>query len=83
MAITGMEDSSKEETKAAAEKNLNIIQRLVKTLADIFIPIIPAIVTAGLLMGINNLLTAPDIFFTGQSVIDVYPQWQISLILFI
>ncbi|MFC5713199.1 PTS system trehalose-specific EIIBC component [Thalassorhabdus alkalitolerans] len=75
MAITGMEDSSKEETKAAAEKNLNIIQRLVKTLADIFIPIIPAIVTAGLLMGINNLLTAPDIFFTGQSVIDVYPQW--------
>ena len=52
----------------------NIIQRLVKTLSDIFVPIIPAIVAAGLLMGINNILTSP--FFNGrsQSFIDLYPQ---------
>lgn len=52
----------------------NIIQRLVKTLSDIFVPIIPAIVAAGLLMGINNILTSP--FFNGRadSFIDLYPQ---------
>ncbi|KJD52852.1 trehalose permease IIC protein, partial [Bacillus amyloliquefaciens] len=47
----------------------------VKTLADIFIPILPAIVTAGLLMGINNILTAQDIFFSGKSIVEVYPEW--------
>ena len=52
----------------------NVIQRGVKTLSDIFVPIIPAIVAAGLLMGINNILTSP--FFDGRtmSIIDLYPQ---------
>ncbi|RFU62899.1 PTS system trehalose-specific EIIBC component [Peribacillus glennii] len=73
---TGIGMASKEETKKAAEKNLNPIQRAVKTLADIFIPILPAIVTAGLLMGINNILTGPGIFFDDKSVVDVYTQWK-------
>lgn len=53
----------------------NIVQRGVKTLSDIFVPIIPAIVAAGLLMGINNILTSP--FFDGrsQSFVDLYPQF--------
>jgi trehalose PTS system EIIBC or EIIBCA component len=73
---TGIGTASKEETKAAAEKNLNPLQRAIKTLADIFIPILPAIVTAGLLMGINNILTGPGIFFDKKSVVDVYTQWK-------
>lgn len=73
--ITGVGEASKDEVKKAAESNLNPLQRAIKTLADIFIPILPAIVTAGLLMGINNLLTGVDIFYSGQSVIDVHPQW--------
>ncbi|WP_409304328.1 PTS system trehalose-specific EIIBC component [Peribacillus sp. SCS-155] len=72
----GLGTASKEETKAAAEKNLNPLQRAIKTLADIFIPILPAIVTAGLLMGINNILTGPGIFFDDKSVVDVYTQWK-------
>src|SRR5690606_41971600 len=48
-------------------ENLNPLQRGIKTLADIFIPILPAIVTAGLLMGINNIMTAPGIFFDERS----------------
>lgn len=68
--IVGDEISEVKEEKAEG----NIIQRLVKTLSDIFVPIIPAIVAAGLLMGINNILTSP--FFNGrsQSFIDLYPQ---------
>lgn len=30
---------------------------------------------AGLLLGINNILTGPDIFYAGQSLIEVHPQW--------
>ncbi|MGD6871805.1 PTS system trehalose-specific EIIBC component [Sutcliffiella horikoshii] len=74
--ITGVGEASKDEVKKAAESNLNPLQRAIKTLADIFIPILPAIVTAGLLMGINNLLTGPGIFYDEQSVIDVHTEWS-------
>ena len=51
----------------------NAIQRFIKMLSDIFVPIIPAIVAGGLLMGLNNVLTSPLI--NGSSVIELYPQW--------
>lgn len=55
------------------KKEGNWLQRLVKTLSDIFVPIIPAIVAGGLLMGLNNILTSP--FFNGRedSLITLYP----------
>lgn len=56
------------------EKKGNILQRLVKLLSDIFVPIIPAIVAGGLLMGLNNILTSG--MFDGKSIIDLYPQWK-------
>ncbi|WP_340024814.1 PTS system trehalose-specific EIIBC component [Paenibacillus sp. FSL K6-1096] len=73
--ITGGARSSKDEVKSAAARKQNPLQRAIKTLSDIFIPILPAIVTAGLLLGINNLLTGPGIFFK-DSLVDVYPQWK-------
>ncbi|RUT35562.1 PTS trehalose transporter subunit IIBC [Paenibacillus zeisoli] len=75
ISITGGQRASKDEVKAAAGKKQNPIQQAIKTLADIFIPILPAIITAGLLLGINNILTGPDIFFKGQSLVQVYPAW--------
>nr|MDH3097647.1 PTS system trehalose-specific EIIBC component [Bacillus velezensis] len=71
---TGMGEASKDDVKKAAQK-MNPLQRAVKTLADIFIPILPAIVTAGLLMGLNNILTAEGIFYSAKSIVQVYPQW--------
>lgn len=76
MKITGGERVSKDELKNIASKKQNPLQRAVKALADIFIPILPAIVTAGLLLGINNILTGPGIFFAGQSLVQVYPEWK-------
>lgn len=71
---TGITEASKDQVKqAGAQKHQNILQRGIKILADIFIPILPAIVTAGLLMGINNILVNP--IFTEQSIIEMYPQW--------
>ena len=51
------------------------MQRFVKTLSDIFVPIIPAIVAGGLLMGLNNVLTAHDLVIKGKTLIEAYPQW--------
>lgn len=68
MAVDAPADDEKEEKKG------NVLQRLVKLLSDIFVPIIPAIVAGGLLMGLNNILTAA--MFSGKSVIDLYPQWK-------
>lgn len=56
------------------EKKGNPLQHFVKMLSDIFVPIIPAIVAGGLLMGLNNILTSG--LFDGKSVIDLYPQWK-------
>lgn len=52
----GIKAASKEEAKAAAAANVNVFQRLIKILGDIFVPIIPAIVASGFLMGIMNAL---------------------------
>lgn len=71
--ITGIESSNTASVKKAGTKKLNVIQRFVKMLSDIFVPIIPAIVAGGLLMGINNILVAKGLFFSGKSIIDMYP----------
>ena len=70
---TGLQGVSKEEGKKLANQRLNPLQKLVQLLGDIFVPILPAIVTSGLLLGINNILTGKDIFFTGASVVTKYP----------
>ncbi|WGV99243.1 sucrose-specific PTS transporter subunit IIBC [Vibrio sp. YMD68] len=66
------EMSTKDVASAGADKQ-NIVQRAVKGLSDIFVPIIPAIVAGGLLMGVFNLLTANGLFIEGQSIIDANP----------
>ena len=70
----GGASSEDEGTKTTSKKRKgNPLQRFVKMLSDIFVPIIPAIVAGGLLMGINNVLTAKDLFYTGKSVIEANP----------
>lgn len=54
--LAGVAASSKEEMKAEAAKKGNWFQRGIKTLGDIFVPIIPAIVASGFLMGIMEAL---------------------------
>lgn len=52
ISIAGITAASKEEVKQAAASRQNVFQRLIKTLGDVFVPIIPAIVASGLLMGL-------------------------------
>lgn len=50
--LAGITEMSTSDIKNEAAKKLNPIQRLARTLSNIFVPIIPAIVAAGLLMGL-------------------------------
>lgn len=50
--LAGITEATKEEVKQAAASKQNIFHRMIKTLGDVFVPIIPAIVASGLLMGL-------------------------------
>lgn len=56
IAIAGISASTKAEAKAAAAQKQNVFMRAIKLLGDVFVPIIPAIVASGFLMGIMNTL---------------------------
>ena len=73
--LTGVKQVSTQEAKDLGAAKGNLVQRFVKTLSDIFVPIIPAIVAGGLLMGLNNVLTAHDLIIKGKTLIEAYPQW--------
>ena len=72
--LSGISESTKSEVKAEADKKLNPIQKIIKILADVFVPILPALVASGLLMGLNNVLTSQGLFVEGKSLMDMYPQ---------
>ena len=70
IALAGVEAASKEEVKAAAAAKSPWYKRAIKTLGDIFVPIIPAIVATGLLNGLLGGLskafpTLSDSYFFG------------------
>lgn len=52
LAASGKQAASKEEVKQAAAAKAPWYKRAIKTLGDVFVPIIPAIVASGLLMGL-------------------------------
>ncbi|MBQ7682011.1 MAG: PTS transporter subunit EIIC, partial [Oscillibacter sp.] len=60
LAITGLTAASKEEVKAAAAAQQPLPMRMVKALGDVFVPILPAIVASGLMMGLVEALGKID-----------------------
>lgn len=63
---------STDKLKDIAADSGNWFSRAVKVLADIFVPLIPILVGGGLLMALNNVLTANGLFGE-QSVIEMFP----------
>jgi len=56
LAVTGMTAATKDEVKTAAAAAQPLPQRMVKALGDVFVPILPAIVASGLMMGLVEAL---------------------------
>jgi len=63
---------SKEEMTIISSTNLNVLEKLMKLLSDVFMPLLPGIVSSGLLLGMSNVLTGPGIF-GGEPLVKMYP----------
>ena len=72
VADHGVREVSKDEAKEEAEAGGNIFSRFVKMIADIFVPVLPALIAGGLLMALHSVLTAEGLF-GDQSVIQMFP----------
>ena len=72
VADYGVREVSKDEAKEEAEAGGNIFSRFVKMIADIFVPVLPALIAGGLLMALHSVLTAKGLFGE-QSVIQMFP----------
>jgi PTS system trehalose-specific IIC component len=76
--ISGVEGVSKDEAKQAAKSNQNWFQRAASVMAEIFSPLIPAIVVGGLILGFRNILEGVEIQALGQLMVDGTAQFTES-----
>lgn len=75
--IAGIEGVSKEEVKQAAKKNQTFLQRMIAALAEIFAPLIPAIITGGLILGFRNCIDSLYLFENGtKTLCDISQFWS-------
>ena len=74
VANHGVREVSKDEAKEEAEAGGNIFSRFVKMIADIFVPVLPALIAGGLLMALHSVLTAKGLF-DEKSVVEMY-EWM-------
>jgi len=73
----GIEGVSKEEVKQAAKKNQTFLQRMIAALAEIFAPLIPAIITGGLILGFRNCIDSLYLFENGtKTLCDISQFWS-------
>src|SRR5699024_9827504 len=76
IAVAGIEGVSKEAAKEAAKKNQNIAQRIVTNIAEIFAPLLPAIICGGLILGFRNCIGELKLFNDGtQTLADISTFW--------
>ncbi|HLR92633.1 MAG TPA: PTS system trehalose-specific EIIBC component [Atopostipes sp.] len=71
--VSGVEGVSKDEAKQAAQSNQNWFQRASSVMAEIFTPLIPALVVGGLILGFRNILEGIQIEALGQAMVDGAP----------
>ncbi|MDM7483676.1 MAG: PTS trehalose transporter subunit IIBC [Vibrio metschnikovii] len=74
LQLTGKSEASKDDAKLAARKNMNALERGISHLAEIFVPLLPAIITGGLILGFRNVIG--DIkMFDGQTLTEISQFW--------
>ena len=76
IAAAGIEGMSRDAVKQAAKQNQNVLQRIVTALAEIFAPLIPAIITGGLILGFRNCIDSLYLFENGtKTLCDISQFW--------
>lgn len=75
IATTGHSTADKEQTKIAARQNMKWSERAISHFAEIFFPLLPALISGGLILGFRNIIG--DIPFSeGQTLAQMHPAWQ-------
>ncbi|MBQ9574128.1 MAG: PTS system trehalose-specific EIIBC component [Synergistaceae bacterium] len=72
--VSGVSGVSKSEVKSISKQNQNILQRLMTSIAEIFAPLIPAIVVGGLILGFRNVIDSMEIF-NGATLVSQSQFW--------
>ena len=77
IAVSGIDGVSKEAVKSAAKQNQNALQKVMSVLAEIFAPLIPAIITGGLILGFRNCIDSIYFFNNGtQTLCNISQFWS-------
>lgn len=77
IAVSGIDGVSKDAVKSAAKQNQNALQKVMSVLAEIFAPLIPAIITGGLILGFRNCIDSIYFFNNGtQTLCDISQFWS-------
>ncbi|MBQ2640703.1 MAG: PTS system trehalose-specific EIIBC component [Lachnospiraceae bacterium] len=73
--VSGISGVSKDAVKQASKQNQNPLQRLATVLAEIFTPLLPAIITGGLILGFRNCIDSLYIFQGGHTLVELSQFW--------
>lgn len=77
IAVAGIEGVSKDAVNSAAKQNQNVVQRIMTALAEIFAPLIPAIIVGGLILGFRNCIDSLYLFENGtKTLCDISQFWS-------
>ena len=79
IAVSGIEGVSKDAVKNAAKQNQNVLQRMITALAEIFAPLIPAIITGGLILGFRNCIDSLYLFENGTKILCDISQFRAGI----
>lgn len=77
IAVSGIDGVSKDAVKSAAKQNQTTLQKIMSALAEIFAPLIPAIITGGLILGFRNCIDSIYFFENGtKTLCDISQFWS-------
>lgn len=72
--IAEIKEATKDEVKAVANEQTNVVKRVIGAFAEIFTPLLPAIIAGGLILGTRNIIGDIAVFGDGhQKLIEIYP----------
>ncbi|WP_081998048.1 MULTISPECIES: PTS trehalose transporter subunit IIBC [Pantoea] len=75
LRLTGGDKQNKEAVKIAARNNMSVFERAISHFAEIFFPLLPALISGGLILGFRNVIG--DIPFSdGKTLAQISPVWQ-------
>lgn len=81
--IANIKESTVSEQKNIAARKMNVFQRFARMLSNIFIPIIPAIVACGLLMGLLSSLTSFNVINSKSGIYQLLDMFSNAAFVFL